>query len=515
MKLEDKKIFSRRHTEDKCLRIFAWLLAVVFAFNTLYFVLRVCSPVIEQDSWYFLDAFLRKALNGTLTFGDFFVKRHGADHAQPLFKLEMLFEWRYFGLDESIGGIVGALAAMGSAIVLYFVLVSGRKKQHGDKWRYLAWVTVCSVLLSLNGSGYAWLWPLVALENVTTLIILLFMLAVWRAHQTGRLKMLAAATLFLCISSDDSALIAVTATIAALLLAQFSDAEQRYPSTWKLLAVIGLFTIVARVGYSFAPIVGGEGKTSLLTNVGLLIDRLRDGDIWKWAGFPLTLSVFYQQPFQSISADDWVLARIFLGIFLAACHGWFWWKAFHSRYNLTNFVAVAMMILTYGWIAGIVLGRVAIHGSDYLNQPRYTLLYAGNLIALLLMWAETASPMASVTTVLPSRRRVTAIWLPALCCGLLLVAQVQLSKTAWAIRPYQWIYDVAAARQIDELAADPEHKTGCLPELPVCKMTLDKRRDLVRLLRTNHLNVFSSQVQQRHRYLPHLPMAVDVLPPSM
>ena len=45
-------------------RALAWLVAALFLLNALYFVLRASSPVIRDDSWYFLDVFLRKAING-------------------------------------------------------------------------------------------------------------------------------------------------------------------------------------------------------------------------------------------------------------------------------------------------------------------------------------------------------------------------------------------------------------------------------------------------------------------
>jgi len=167
---------TTRSAAHGLIRALAWLVAVLFLLNTLYFVLRATSPVIRDDAWYFLDVFLRKAINGNLSPGDFFVRRAGEDHAQPLLKLLMLFEWRYFSLDFTVGAVVGVLAAAACALVFYRVIVAEGHNDHGDAYRYLAWSAICAVLFSLNADAAVWTWPLVALGNVTNLIILLFFL---------------------------------------------------------------------------------------------------------------------------------------------------------------------------------------------------------------------------------------------------------------------------------------------------------------------------------------------------
>lgn len=74
---------------------------------------------MQSDAWYFLDVFLRKAIDNNLSFADFFIKRAGADHAQPLFKVVLLFEWRFFDLDFKIEALIGLAAAVGCGLVLH------------------------------------------------------------------------------------------------------------------------------------------------------------------------------------------------------------------------------------------------------------------------------------------------------------------------------------------------------------------------------------------------------------
>jgi hypothetical protein len=481
-------------------RVLAWLAVALIMLNTLCFVLRVASPVVRDDDWYFLDVFLRKAIDGGLSVGDFFIKRYGSDHAQPLFKLEMLLEWRYFDLDFAVGSILGVIAAAVCAVIYYRIIVAERHGDRSDVTRYLAWASICAVLISLNGGGGSWTWPLVALENVTSMIILLFMLVVWHSHRSQRYIGLAIATLFLCISSDDSALIAVIATVLALLLAQLCDRTQRRRSTWKILAVIGVCTVVVRIGYAYAPVVGGTPSMSILSNMGLLHDRFVQKGWWMWAALPLTLPVYTQSPFGFIGADGWVVVQVVMAVILLTAHLWFWGAAFRTEYSRLVFVAVCLMILSYGWVAGIILGRVTIYGNNYLNEPRYLLLYGGHLIALLLLWASSSRLMPRLS----GWRRALGSSAPAAGCVILLLGQIPLSIHAWGLRPYEWIYYVQMAHQINDLAKDPVHPANCVPELPICGWPLEKRRELTRLLSENRLNVFSPKVQRWHSYLPPL-----------
>lgn len=474
----------------------AWLFFILSALNALYFVLRASNPVIEADAWYFLDVFLRKALNGSLGLADFFVKRRSDDHSQPLFKLLLLFNWRYFDLDFVLDSVVGLMAAVACALIYYRLVISERLQGKSDTLRYLAWAAICAVLVSLNSIG-VWTWSLVALENVTTLIILLFVLAAWHAHRYRRYLALVIATLLLGISSDDSALIAVLAVGLALLLAQLGDPAQRHRSTWKTFAVIGACMVLVRVGYACLPHPHSATVPPILSP---LYEHFREGGWWQWIFLPLVLPVYYQNPFGPAHTHVWLAVQVVMAVLLFIAHVLFWRRALCCKYNLPVFTAVSMMLLTYGWVVGIILWRASIFGNDYLNQPRYVLLYAGHLIALLLMWACSTEQLPQLTI----WRRLMNTWIPVAGCLILLTMQIPQSVAAWHMRKYEWVYYAAMARQIDNLAIDPVHATDCAQVQPACGMLPEARSRLTQLLSENQRNVFSPRVQQRHKYLPPL-----------
>lgn len=490
-----------RPTHGLVARVLTYSAATLAFLNCLYFVLRGTNPVMMADDWYFLDVFLRKAIDGTLGFADLFVKRLGPDHAQPLFKVVLLAEWRYLGLDLTLGAVLGVFAAAGCALV-YLRLVAPRVKR-ADPVRYVVWAAICALLFSLNGgSASQWTWPLNALLNITNLIILLFLLVVWHAHATRRYVLLTVATLFLGFSSDDQAIVTAIAAILALLLMRRADPNQRSEASWKSALVILICMVVVRIGYLFTPRIGGAVSSQTFSHeVVLLIDRFSNQGWWMWVVYPLTVPVSIESPFRSVGATAWFAIVVLIGLILVAAHVWFWIKAFRCRYNRTTFVAVATMLVAYGWIGGIILFRVGHLGNEDVQVPRYIVLYTGSLIALLLMWIATREKAPQRHA---GKLQAVVRSLPVIGCMALVLVQIPISISTWRTRPYLHIYYATMADQIGALTADPERHMDCVPVLPVCDWPANKRAELTRMLSQNELNVFSPQVQKLHRYLPRL-----------
>lgn len=167
-----RQSWQRSTTSTRLVLALTWSLAILFLINALWFVLRASNPVIQADEWYYLDVFVRKAIEGNLHVVDFFAKRSADDHAQPLFKLILLLEWRYFDLDYVVGAVFGVAAAAGCALIFHRVLIHQRRPgEAGSSVSRLAWTAICALLFSLGSVGM-WVWPLVVLENITILVIL-------------------------------------------------------------------------------------------------------------------------------------------------------------------------------------------------------------------------------------------------------------------------------------------------------------------------------------------------------
>lgn len=494
----DAAIAPKTPMRSKCALALAWVAALAMFGNLAAFVIRCADPVIQSDAWYFLDVFLSKAVNGTLTVSDFFVKRYGFDHAQPLFKAINLLELYFFDLNFAVGAFIGALATAGIAILFYRLAVSSAER--GLALRCLAWVAMCAVLFSLNAHGMVWTVPLNAVENITNLIILLFFLAVWHAQSKEKYTALAVMTFCLAVSSDDSAILAALAAIIALFIVAATDKTWRRKAIWRVLAAIIILVVLVRIGYAFAPVVGGTAVPSA-DRVASLVKYFAAGGWWEWTILPLSLPIAYHPVSTHINTHAWVAIQIAIGVIVLITHIWFWVRVSGGEHGRSTFVAIALMVLFYGWLTGIVISRIPVFGNVFIQQPRYVLLFSTQLFALLLLWAALQHKGRS--------RRVLAFralqWAPVLSCFLLIVVQIPNSIQSWHMEPYLLAYYRQTALQIDDLVIDPHHPPeNCQPWIHVCDWPLQKRIELPRILSDNRLNVYSSKIQRWYPYLPHL-----------
>jgi hypothetical protein len=485
-------------------RALAWIVAVIAFLNVFYFVLRASDPVMRSDAWYFFDVFVRKAIDGSLGIADFFVKRHGIDHAQPASKLVLYLTWRFFDLDFTFEALVGVVSAGVCLLLLRrFMMARGHGAPVGMS-AHVAWGAIALMLFSMSTTG-TWAWSLVALEYLTFIPMLLFIWAVWetwKAPAGSRYALLAGATLLLGVVDDDSAWIVLLAVFIASCFVFACDQRMRRSHLWKVLAVVLVCMAVVRVGYFFAPMIGGTSSPQpLIVYLTKLLALARQGDVWRWIAWPLLWSVLPHSPFSWLKGAAWLVVECVSVVLLLLAHVWFWWRALRGNCNLTKFSAICLMLQAYGWLAGILIYRVTEYGSTYLFQDRYFSLYQFNVIALLMMWAATTDMAAMARN--GWRRLGGAV--PYAAVAILLVVQISFSSQGWYARRYTQLYYHRMAVQLWQLAADPGNTTGCLPELVICRYPLDARTQNMQLLHEHQLNVFSPRVQRWHSYLPKGP----------
>ena len=475
-------------------RVFFFVVAIGLFLSTLYFVLRTANPVMRSDAWYFFDVFVRKAVDGTLTLGDFFIKRQGADHAQPLFKLILLVELHFYQLDDSLQSIIGVIAAAVCAGILCKVVLATRLGSPSDALRYLACSAICALLFSAQVPGN-WTWPLVALGYLTIVPVLLFFWALWAAWESGRFYWLAATVLLLAVVADDSAIIVVAAAMLSVLLIALLDSARRRGAI-KIAAVVIGMTCVVRIAYSFAVTEGGGPLASLTSQIDPLLTRVAsEGALW--ITIPLTSSLMAHITPYGVDKSLWDYVQAFVMTALILAQVWFWWRAICRDYDRSRFFAVCLMVISYAWVAGILLYRVSSLGTDYLYQGRYVQLYGFNVIALLLM---AASSQRRERRSSPALRYVQATAF-AIGCLFIVGLQTIYIKSAWYNHVYLVQYFRGMESRLVELSQQPENVDQCYAELSICNMPLIDRADIMKMMVDHKLNVFSPKVRRRHPYL--------------
>lgn len=479
---------SERAGRAAALALVAMLPLAAFA-NVIAYVAYAGNPLVSSDAWYFIDAFLRKAMESGPGLADFFVKRGELDHAQPLLKLLLWANAEWFGLDFVVEALMGILFA---AATFLLVALTTRPDRHlQPAWsRAMLFAALALVLVTLN-SGMVFDWSLVTLNYVTYFFTFLAALAAWHAVRTGRpvvLCALFAAAFLVAGAFDGVGLIVGIALVAASMLA--GAKLRKWPHAWKAVAAI----VAAHLAYRFfeqwfialpSQAASGDATTSQLHAIwGLRQDWIEIVRIIFGSTFVHLNQATHYVP------DAPHIAQGMFAALAVAIHGWFWWRAWKGGPNLATFYAVVVMLLFYGMSAGIVYARVPLNGIDYLHEPRYVGIYLLANVAIVLMLL--GERMAPVTT---WRLRVL---MPA---GLLalLALQVALSAYTWREGQFLYVYYHRMASQTLALGAAPgvvpEH---CVALLPVCDMPLRARRNVMALLQRHRLNLYSPDFAERY-----------------
>lgn len=482
-------------------RHLAWLLVLAVAIHAFALAGRIANPLVYSDNWTFMETFLQVALEDGAGFGDYLVKRAGVDHAQPLGKLVMLANARWFGLDftlESFFAIACALAGWG---VLCAAVLREYRQRAEPVPALVAWVLATALALQLApASMTVYVYPMVMMVHAFYLCAFVVLAAAWHAYRRGSTWPLVAATAICGIVGDDSAILLAVAVVPALLLAARLDGEPR--RAWRVAGILVLVLLACRGVYAAFGEIRGSTHPDFNVDVGTRVAGLlaQWRDAWQWVATPLTGGLAALPTLRwMVGEQAWLPVRIGAALVIAAGHAWFWWRAGRQRPGATWFFAVSLMLFFYAVVAGVLYGRVFVRGSIFLDQGRYAVFYQANIVALLLMAVAGGVPRPRMG------RRVA--WLALV---LLLALQVPLSRHAWHMVPYHRAAFVNMARDMAAMGRDPVHPpVPCMVGLDVCVRPEATRVALMSMLVERQLNLFSPQFRARH---PELAKAAGELP---
>lgn len=464
---------------------------VAIILNALVYTWFYTNPLVSSDAWYFLDVFVRKVVGGDLSIADFFVKRPGIDHAQPLNKLLLYFNVQIAGMDflyEALAYLAFAIAAL--ATIIHVVRIELPETYTRTSVR-LCLLAIAALFFSLS-STELYTWSLVTMYYSQHLFAVLLAWFSWRCAQTGQWKALVALGLVVGISLDDSALILFGACIGALFFLGLRTGKYRAvlaTSGWLVVSLVASRVLYAVVSMD-TPAAAGPGLGDRLQILGSM-----SSDFHRWLLIPSTASVVSQNQMVYFLPESWRQWSLAIALVMLALQAWFWLAIWRARASGIVFLAVSLMLLAYGYWAGIIYGRVPTYGTDYLLQGRYVLFYVLVPVALLLLAIERLGS-ASDENRTPYRTR-NALLLSAPLFAILI--QVPLSINSWNNAKYLEQYYQGMANQMFALARTPETvPPHCGPLLAVCGYPPQRRAELFQILRQHRLNLFSREFDQRH-----------------
>lgn len=472
----------------------AWIAAAAIAVHVGVFLAHAANPLVVSDAWYFVDAFLRKYVEGDLAPGDFFAKRSAVDHSLPFHKLVMLANYEWFGLDLAVDAWVGFAFALGAAALFRRVLRQSAGEAFATWPVQLAWVAATATYVSLNAT-HIFEWPMLTLSYATMFFTFCLFVACRRAVDQARWFGVVPAVALVLLALDNGGVITV---LAAILATGLFAVRTGRTSRGVVLALGLLGAILAyRIGYALlapptpgGPVARGATFAAMLAKPGALVDVIA---ALRW---PLVAGVLHPEHLVRMFGATAKAAGYALVVLLAAAHAWFWLQALTRRPSPAWHLAIALMLVFYGLTAGVLIGRVPEFGIGVFTQPRYVVFYQLHMVALALMAGCWFAERARVAP------RAWSLPLVALCVGVLLL-QWPLDREAWAREPFARRYVEQLAVQMDQLADAPEVAPDkCLPMLTVCRMPPGTRVRAVDFLKDHRLNLYSEDFRRRHDFAP-------------
>jgi hypothetical protein len=471
------------------------LACLAFVINVVWFTRVAAIPLPASDAWYFLEVFVAPALDGSLALSDFFVQRSSDDHAQPLQKLILWLHLHLAQLDFTVEALAGVLLAVVTTVLLATLLVrKGQPKLPQLAYRMLGATALFAVALSLNSTGL-YTWSLVTLGWVLVLVSVLYWLGAGLIRRWQRMAIYGLLASFgMAMVLDE---LAFPVLVAAIIAVAVRDG-MRSPRSFIALAIPGALGVAAARIVLEALSPGASIPAAGAGSFGQVLDVVRAPEAWHLLVGPLSGSLVHRLHLQELGPAAADRAQWALATTLAIAHIGFWWRALVSRRlpsGETTVVAVSLMLLFYATIAGIMLSRVAMFGVEYVHQPRYTMMYQLNVVALVLMFF---APRNALEESVPARSPASIM----AAAGALLVIglQVPLSISAWNTARYLPAYVHSSEQILRQLALDATAVPagGCTDILTICDAAVGTREKLVDLLVENRLNLFSPEFRARH-----------------
>lgn len=477
-----------------------WFLLVIMAsslsiLNILYFISQASNPIIRSDGWYFLDSVISSWAREGFELADLFAKRGIFDHAQPLNKLALWANYKFFKLDfrlEALLGFCGLFALIITLLILYITQIDVRNKV--DTRTAIAFVCAILVISSLNSTGL-YSWPLVTFGFLILFIISLISWQTYRylTSQKAYTALALSALLFFLIG--DTAAVIVWASLLSTIVIFFVGSDTHFKKNsfhwlfWSASFVIAYFvwTNISFIDLNPKPAVQLQSSVNWLDPY-FYFESIR---------IIFSASIMYNQHLAHF--DDtheriisWVVA---FAVFLA--YVWYFFNLIFMRKNRNCIKFYTTFILVYATISvlGIIAGRVDANGVNYLYQPRYVFIYQLIPFALLidLSFTKKRSAKRSVTTLFS--------WL-----GFALLVVLQSYYTARAYYAIPWISrnQEEQAKTIGRYMLNPSAVTETCPpgSLPLCSMSNGKRAELLNLMASEDLNVMNFDFQWRYRIFP-------------
>lgn len=489
----DKLTLPNINLKSENLLLIVLAVTICSLLNVLYFVSVAASPIIRDDGWYFLASQIHPWIDQGFSWADIFVKRGLTDHAQPLNKLFLYLNYRVFNLDftyEAIAGFAGVFLT----VVLFLSFFVKRVMSQSMTWFGAGFFVLAVLTLTSLNSRELYSWPLVTFSYLPLSLTLLLPFLAWRflSYQSTIASIVVTAFIFVLIG-DTASIISWLSLTTAVVLISISDSG--FSRKRVLIWILGSAFIVA--SYFFVlnfKFIGGTTEQQSLNNK---LDFFNIDFYFECIRIVFSSSLIHSEHLAGITGYQklfsWLVAIPVLGFYIAHFFSLVFKK---RRQTIVDFFVTFILVYATFSIAAIIVGRVPEFGVDYLNQPRYVLVY--QLIPFALLMKYCFLPENEKSQII-TRKIAVLMTLPVM-----LYAQVYFSANAYASVPWVSKWVDGQSKAITDYVNNPDLPAGNCTNfsLPICNFPESTRNELLNLLIKNQLNLFNHEFQWKHKIFP-------------
>jgi hypothetical protein len=452
--------------------------------NQLMYARYATIPLLQGDSWIYLQGWLGRMLSGRGEWIDLFVQ---PNRDMTNFFFHKLLTWinvKFFDLDFSLEGTVGALGAIALAAMVVARTVGIRPMD----WRLrdVAFTSAATLFTLTLASTNIYSWGLVTLWFVWLAMAVAAFLLLDRCSTTP--PTLVASGLVVGLALDEPAIaVILPASIVAIMCGERGFNRARMLSLACFAAGILASALVYAIANDLAGLPAAESRRAGFRVIGSL-------EFW-WAFLtvPFSEAVFPSENRARVFGASADVTSAAMAVFALLFQGLFW--AFVLRRLQRQALppalrlAVFLVLVSYAMVIGIGHQRLAQFGIDYLSQPRYVVFYLLQILGLLIAahqaWPEDARRWARSIA-------VTGI-------GALLGLQAVHATVAWRHTVHLRAYVVDAALIFGDMDRDPSIVPSRCPDIfDPCRWDTASRRQAMESLRVAGVNLHSPAFRSRH-----------------
>ncbi|WP_297791991.1 hypothetical protein [uncultured Marinobacter sp.] len=478
-------------------RWIALIFSAIALFVLINYIGLASSPVIRSDAWSFLSSLGGKWTSEGFSFSDLFYKRSISDHAQPLNKMLFYINLKNLGLDFRYEAFIGFL---GVAVFVFIALIfySFSERSQLGNGSLLSLLGAIAVITSLNSTNI-YTWPLVSFGIIYPLLSAISAVAIFHYIQNGKPFFLSVPFVAIFLMGDSRSIVFWVALMACLVVTAYHfNGCQRKRSLYTAISgslTLLLFYVLVNFKFIFQQKVGEAPDALDSPNIVPFIDYFEAIRI------VFSSSLIHRKHYADLGnlgyLFSWIVAFVVLGFYVR-----FLLLSFIKRERLSMPRMALLFVIMYATVAtcAVFFGRVSEKGVEYLNQPRYVIVYQLIPFALLLDLALSIErPRASVS------RIDVAKWVAGLVGVACICLSVYFSVTAYRVFPWISKHQDYVVKVIGYLSDHPDANVASYRRQlgPLSAMDKSERIAVIDLLKKKKLNLFSPKFQWKYRLFPY------------